>query len=396
MKRSCAALILALSATTATPLMAVAQTEPTVRSSAPDTKDCPNRIRPLKAVTTSEQVASGSSSPTPLPTVDNEFGSCDVVKAKGFEVPDTNASAWMVFNLDNGEVIATKDPHGRYRPASLIKVMLAMVALDELKLKDTYTATSEDASMEGSAVGLIAGESYTNEQLIYGLLLSSGNDAAHALAQELGGDEATLKKVNDLAQEWGMKDTYIADYSGLDQAGMSTSARDLSVAYYNAWQNKTFAKMISTNYVEFPAGAGTTFEVWNDNGLLLNYENALGGKTGYTDDAHHTFVGAKEEDGTRIAAVLLDATTDAGRAWEQADALIDAGFLATGEVGTLVAEDEDDADDEDQDGDDAAEQQAAEPTSKSYGKAPVFAGAGVVLLFILGAITWRLGRKEDA
>ncbi len=394
MKRSCAALILALSATTATPLTAVAQTEPTVRSTAPDTKDCPNRLRPPKAETTSEQVAPGSSSPTPLPTVDNEFGSCDVVKAKGFEVPETNASAWMVFNLDNGEVIATKDPHGRYRPASLIKVMLAMVALDELKLKDTYTATSEDTSMEGSAVGLIPGESYTNEQLIYGLLLSSGNDAAHALAQELGGDKATLKKVNDLAQEWGMKDTYIADYSGLDKAGMSTSARDLSVAYYNAWQNKTFAKMISTDYVEFPAGAGTTFEVWNDNGLLLNDEDALGGKTGYTDDAHHTFVGAKDEDGTRIAAVLLDSTIDAGRAWEQAQALINAGYIATGDVGSLESEDQEEQ--QDQDEGEETTQEAAEPTSKSYGKAPVFAGAGVVLLFILGAITWRLGRKEDA
>ncbi|AZA10818.1 D-alanyl-D-alanine carboxypeptidase family protein [Corynebacterium gerontici] len=408
MKRSCAALVLAFgtitttaTATTATTMLAsiaappqAHAVDPTPRSEAPNTDDCPNKIRPPKAETTSEVVAPGSTSPTALPTVENEYGSCGVTKAKGFSVPDNTAAAWMVFNLDNGDVIATKDPHGRYRPASVIKVMLTMVALKELNLKDTYTATESDTAMEGSAVGLVPGVKYTNEQLLYGVLLSSGNDASHAIAQQLGGDEKTLKKVNELAQQWGMKDTYIADYTGLDKPGMSTSARDIAVAYYQAWQNATFAKMVNTDHVAFPAGEGTTFEVWSDNGLLLNDENGIGGKTGYTDDAHHTFVGAKKEDGTRIAAVLLDTTIDTGRGWEQAQQLIDAGYEAQGTVGSLEQDNDDEATKATSSANNDSEN-VAEPTSKSYGSAPIFAGAGVLALFTLGAITWRLGRQED-
>lgn len=408
MKRSCAALVLALStvtttatATTATTVLAsiaaapmARAADPTPRSEAPNTDDCPNKTRPPKATTTSEVVAPGSTSPTPLPTVDNEFGSCGVTKAKGFSVPEITASSWMVFNLDDGDVIATKDPHGRYRPASVIKVMLAMVALDELKLNGTYTAQTSDVAMEGSAVGLVPGVTYTNEQLLYGVLLASGNDASHAIAQQLGGDEQALKKVRELAKDWGMQDTYIADYTGLDKPGMSTSARDIAVAYYHAWQNRTFANMVNTDHVDFPAGNGATFEVWSDNGLLLNDEDGIGGKTGYTDDAHHTFVGAKKVDGARLAAVILDTTIDAGRGWQQAQKLIDAGYEADGTVGSLQHTSDGDTTTATSSATKDSEDVAA-PTSKSFGNAPIYAGAGVLGLFVLGAITWRLGRRED-
>lgn len=310
--------------------------DPAPRSEAPNTDSCPNATQPPQAEDTSEALQPGQVAPTPPPVVANEFGSCGVTAAAGFVEPENTASAWMVFDLDSGDVIATKDPHGRYRPASIIKVLLALVALQELDLSRTYVATAEDQNQEGSAVGIREGLTYTNEQLMLGLLLNSGNDAAHAIAAQLGGDAATLEKVRAKARELGAVDTYVASYNGLDAPGMMTSARDLAVFYKAAWQNPTFARMVATEKVTFPdKDPGTTFEVWNDNGLFMNDNNGIGGKTGYTDDAHHTFVGAKTVGTRRLAAVVLDTTIDKGRAWEQAQKLIDASSVATGSVGNL-------------------------------------------------------------
>lgn len=244
----------------------------------------------------------------------------------------------MVFNVDTGEVYATKDPHGRYRPASVIKVLLAMLALEEFDLEHKYTATFEDESQIGSAVGLNEGLVYTNRQLLYGLLLNSGNDAAHALASQIGTDEEVVGKINQLARDLGATDTHAASYSGLDAPGMMSSVHDLALFYKKAWQNPVFADMVATEFVQFPGPAQTdTYQVWNDNGLFMNDENGIGGKTGYTDDANHTFVGAKKFGDTRIAAVILDSTIDEGRPWEQAQKLIDAANASGRTVGALVA-----------------------------------------------------------
>lgn len=313
--------------------------DPAPRSEAPNTDSCPFAERPGKALTTSENLAPGQRQPPAPPTVPNEFGSCGVVAPRGYDVPDITASAWMVFDLDSGEVFATKDPHGRYRPASIIKVLLAMVALEELDLNAPYVATKADEDQEGSAVGLKEGLKYTNRQLLLGLLLNSGNDAAHALAQQLGGDGAALEKVRRLARNLGAQDTYVASYSGLDAPGMMSSAVDLARFYRAAWANPTFAEMLRTDYVEMPTTEpDKTYQAWNDNGLFLNDPDGIGGKTGYTDDARHTFVGAKKVGSRRIAAVVLDTTVDKGRAWQQAQMLIDAtSNNLTATVGTLSA-----------------------------------------------------------
>lgn len=185
---------------------------------------------------------------------------------------------------------------------------------------------------EGSAVGLGGGGEYTVDDLLHGLLMVSGNDAAHALAQALGGDEKALKKVNAKAAELGMKDTRAASYSGLDAPGMSTSAWDMGLAYRAAYANPVFTKIISTESYPFPGyttADGTEyegFEVYNDNKLYLNDPDGIGGKTGFTDDAKHTFVGALDRDGRRIMAIVLDTTVDRARAWEQAQQLIHEGY----------------------------------------------------------------------
>ncbi|WP_295804349.1 D-alanyl-D-alanine carboxypeptidase family protein [uncultured Corynebacterium sp.] len=300
------------------------------RTTAPDTDSCPNSLVPAEPSTTSEELAPGQATPTPLPPVDG--AACGVTAPRGFKVnKDVVASAWMVSDLDSGEIIAMKDPNGRYRPASIIKALLALVVIEELPLDQRITATMEDASVEGSAVGIGPEGTYTVEQLLQGLLMASGNDAAHALATALGGDEDALRKVNEKAREIGTRSTVAASYSGLDAAGMSTSAADISLIYREAFANDTFARIVDTEHVDFPGwGEMPGYELWNDNGLYLNDPDGIGGKTGYTEDAQHTFVGAIDRDGRRLQAVILDTTVDHGfRAWEQAQMLLDESYTVT-------------------------------------------------------------------
>jgi D-alanyl-D-alanine carboxypeptidase (penicillin-binding protein 5/6) len=174
--------------------------------------------------------------------------------------------------------------------------------------------------------------------------MHSGNDAAHALAMQLGGMDAAVGKLNTLASKLGGRDTRVATPSGLDGPGMSTSTYDLGLFYRYAWQNPTFAAIVATKTFDFPGhstpetGAHPNYPLENDNKLLYNYPGALGGKTGYTDDAGQTFVGAAERDGRRLVAVLLRGTRQPIAPWEQAARLLDYGFATPPgtRVGVLI------------------------------------------------------------
>lgn len=299
--------------------------DPDWRDEAPRTDDCPNALVPPQARTTSEVPTDGVT-PTVLPQ--HYDGPCGLIAPEGFVVDESvHASAWLVADIDTGDVIAMKDPHGRYRPASIIKVLLALEAIEGLPLDKKVTVSEETESQIGSSVGLGAGGVYTVEQLLHGLLMGSGNDAAHALAQELGGDKATLKVINELASKLGTTDTRASSYSGLDAAGMQTSAWDMGVIYQHAYSDPTFARIVGTEFIDFPGyGDVEGYELWNDNGLFMNDPDGIGGKTGFTDDANHTFVGAMERDGRRLMAVILDTTVEQGRAWEQAQSLLHEAY----------------------------------------------------------------------
>ena len=142
---------------------------PPSREHAPDTDACPQATWPPEPVSTSERAAS---SPTPLAVTYD--GPCGVTVADGYAVPeDVVASAWLVADLDTGDVVAMKDPHGRYRPASIIKVLLALVVIEELSLDDAVDVSTESANQEGSAAGIGEGGEYTVRDLLHGLILNS-------------------------------------------------------------------------------------------------------------------------------------------------------------------------------------------------------------------------------
>jgi D-alanyl-D-alanine carboxypeptidase (penicillin-binding protein 5/6) len=159
---------------------------------------------------------------------------------------------------------------------------------------------------------------------------------------QLGGMQQALEKINVLAAKLGGRDTRVATPSGLDGPGMSTSAYDIGLFYRYAWQNPTFADIVATRTFDFPGhGDHPGYELENDNQLLYKYPGALGGKTGYTDDAGQTFVGAANHDGRRLVAVLLHGTRQPIAPWEQAAHLLDYGFATPQgtQVGTLIEPD---------------------------------------------------------
>lgn len=300
------------------------------------------------AVDSSEVPAAGEP-PLPLvvpptPVGGNALGGCGIITAPGSAPApgDVSAEAWLVADLDSGAVIAARDPHGRHRPASVIKVLVAMASINTLTLNKSVAGTADDAAVEGTKVGVNTGGTYTVNQLLHGLLMHSGNDAAHALAMQLGGMQQALEKINVLAAKLGGQDTRVATPSGLDAPGMSTSAYDIGLFYRYAWQNPTFANIVATRTFDFPGhGDHPGYELENDNQLLYKYPGALGGKTGYTDDAGQTFVGAANHDGRRLVAVLLHGTRQPIAPWEQAAHLLDYGFATPQgtQVGSLVAPD---------------------------------------------------------
>jgi len=328
-------------------MLALAPTALAQPAPAPEANTCPYRESTPPAVDASEIPESGDP-PGPLPvpakaTRGDALSGCGVITAPGTPpLPtDVSAEAWLVADLDTGDVIAARDPHGRHRPASIIKVLVAMQAIRDLPLHKVVPGTQDDANAEGTKVGVGDGGFYSVNDLLHGLLMHSGNDTAHALAMQLGGMDATVTKLNALAGKLGGRDTRVATPSGLDGPGMSTSAYDIGLFYRYAWQNPTFANIVATKDFPFPGRGDGGYPIENDNKLLANYPGALGGKTGYTDDAGQTFVGAADHDGRRLVAVLMRGTRQPIAPWEQAAHLLDYGFAtAPGtKVGTLVAPD---------------------------------------------------------
>src|SRR5689334_19969116 len=326
---------------------------PTVATAEPDgappeAPTCPYRESTPPAVDASAVPESGDP-PAPLPVPAKPMGGdalsgCGVITAPGTPpVPgDVSAEAWVVADIDSGDIIAARDPHGRHRPASIIKVLIATQAIRDLQLHKVVAGTQDDANAEGTRVGVGENGFYSINDLLHGLLMHSGNDAAHALAMQLGGMDAAIGKINDLAAKLGGKDTRAATPSGLDGPGMSTSAYDISLFYRYAWHNPTFADIVATRSFDFPGhGDHPGYELENDNQLLYKYPGALGGKTGYTDDAGQTFVGAANHDGRRLVAVLLHGTRVPIAPWEQAAHLLDYGFSTPQgtQVGSLIAPD---------------------------------------------------------
>ena len=309
---------------------------------------CPQQITPPPPVDLSEVPAPGSPAPLPMSVPNRPVGGplmgvCGLVLPVNAPLPPAGISAtsWLVADANSGEVLAARSPHARHRPASTIKLLTALLAAERLPLNRIVVATQADADQEGSKAGLGPGGRYTVRQLLTGLLLVSGNDTAHALAVQLGGVAETVEQMNELAAGLGALDTRAATPSGLDGPGMSTSAYDLALVFREVLNRPLLTELLSIRQVRFPGfGERPGYVLSNDNKLLRNYPGALGGKTGFTDDARHTQVDAAQRGGRRLIVILMRGEQRPVPMWEQAARLLNYGFaLAPGRpVGRLVDE----------------------------------------------------------
>ncbi|MCZ3386515.1 MAG: serine hydrolase [Actinomycetia bacterium] len=227
--------------------------------------------------------------------------------------PKVKAESWIVADAETGEVLAGKNAHARLRPASALKTLTAITLLPQLNLDDPYRVQWEDANAKGSAVGIVPGSRYTIDELFYGLLLPSGNDAARALASAAGGLRYTVRAMNNVADSLGARNTQAVNPTGLDAPGQVSSAFDLAIFARAGLADRDFRRYVSTVSTAFPAQEPKrdklrqTYMIYNQNPLLLEgYRGVLGVKTGYTTQAGRTFVAAVERGGRTLIVSLMD------------------------------------------------------------------------------------------
>jgi serine-type D-Ala-D-Ala carboxypeptidase (penicillin-binding protein 5/6) len=270
-------------------------------------------------------------------TVNMAAASADSVQPVGSTpIPDGPAQTWIVADLDSGQVLAARDPNVPHPPASTIKVLLARVALDQVSLDSTVVADAADSEVECNCVGIKPGRTYTARQLLDGLLLVSGNDAANTLAHLLGGADVAVAKMNAKAASLGATGTHATTPSGLDGPGGSgaSTAHDLALIFRAAMANPVFAQITAEPSAMFPGDHGNE-PIANQDELLGRYPGAIGGKTGFTDAARKTFVGAAARGGRRLVIAMMYGLVKAGGPtyWDQAGSLFDWGFALNPETG---------------------------------------------------------------
>ncbi len=235
------------------------------------------------------------------------------------EALEVSATAAVLMDADMGQVLYEKNGDRQMLIASTTKIMTALVVLEHAAPDDVITVTP-DHMAEGSSMYLKAGETVRVEELLYGLLLCSGNDAALALTECAGGLTPFVALMNEKAAALGMAHTSFANPNGLDADGHYSTARDMAVLAAAAVENPTFRRICSSRSVTI---GQRTME--NHNRLLRQVEGCVGLKTGYTRAAGRTLVSCTERDGCRLVAVTLQDGND----WADHAALYDYGFRLT-------------------------------------------------------------------
>ena len=367
---------------------------------------CTVRTAPPPPIDHSEVPKPGQPALGPLPMPAKPVGGprmaecADILPANAPPLPAGESSAsWVLADLDSGAVLAARNPHARERPASCLKILTSLVVLDKLSMDTDVEGTQQDANVDGSRVGVGPQGHYTVRQLLTGLIMNSGNDAANALARQMGGVPATLAAMTAKARELGALDTRPTTPSGLDAQGMATSAYDLAVFYRQVIKDPTFAEISRTRLFQWPGhGDQPGFMVSSDNKMLASYPGTIGGKTGFTDDARHTRIAAAERHGRRLVVVLMRGEQHPVAMDTQAARLLDYGFAlpaATPPVGQVVDRAPADTSSGDSDTGDTSDEAAASGAPATHGsrtKALLTIGGGALLGIALSVFIARRRR----
>ena len=232
--------------------------------------------------------------------------------------PETEAKAAIVLHGDSGTVLYEENADEFLPIASTTKIMTALVVLEQCELTDKVEILPEYTDIEGSGMGFEAGEEYTVEELLYGLMLASGNDAAVALACHTAGSVAAFaERMNEKAAALGLRQTHFENPHGLDAEGHGSTARELALLTAAAMENPDFRAIVATD--RRTVGDKTYV---NHNRLLRSYPGAIGVKTGYTMAAGRILVSCAKRDDTELICVTISDPDD----WDDHTALLDWAF----------------------------------------------------------------------
>ena len=243
------------------------------------------------------------------------------------DVPTASAYAYALYCVNTGEFMLSQNGDVRLPMASTTKIMTAILGIEMLQADDeeTVVTVTEDMYAEGSSMYLGAGEKILMSDLVGGMLMVSGNDAANAIALTVGGSfEGFRDMMNEKARDIGLENTSFVTPSGLDAEEHYTTACDLAKLMEYCMENSLFREIdcnqsVTANFIE-PAGKSQTY--YNENRLLREYEYCVAGKTGYTQKAGRTLVSCAEKDGIRLIAVTLNDGDD----WNDHKNMFDYGF----------------------------------------------------------------------
>lgn len=227
-----------------------------------------------------------------------------------YEQPMISGQAGILVDISTGNALFIKAPNNKMKIASLTKIMTAVLILEHKKLTDKVYVDRESANIGENSMGISEGETYTVEELIYGLILNSGNDAAYALSKSAAGSVPTFVEwMNYKAKELGLNDTYFADPSGLDDATYSTPYDLLKLTRY-ALKNQEFKNIVKTTQKELAQDTNDTEHKYllleNQTNLLTSYPGVQGVKTGYTEEAGLCLVTYAINEGHELIGVVLN------------------------------------------------------------------------------------------
>lgn len=238
--------------------------------------------------------------------------------------PNNSAQAATVIDVASGRILYDKNGNQKLPIASLTKIMTAIVAIEAEDLQTEVVASKNAVGVEGSSIYLRQGEKLTLENLLYGLMLRSGNDAAVAIAEHIGGSvEGFAYLMNEKAQYIGLKNSNFVNPHGLDHKSHYSTANDLAILTAYALQNPIFQEIVSTKIRTAPLEGYKWDRKWfNKNKMLRNYAGADGVKTGYTKIAKRCLVSSATRDGRQVVVVVINDGND----WVDSANLLDYGF----------------------------------------------------------------------
>lgn len=223
--------------------------------------------------------------------------------------PGVSATNAVLMNGDTGEVLVEKKAHEKQKIASITKIMTAIIAIESEKMNEMVTASKRAVYTEGSSIYLKQGEKILLKDLVYGLMLRSGNDAAMAISEYVGGSmEGFVHLMNKKARWIGMTNTHFENPSGLDGEAHYSTAYDMALLMRYAMDNKVFQKVTKTETYK----SETHDYSWRNKNKLLTtyYKYCTGGKTGYTKSAGRTLVSTASKEGTDLIVVTLNDPND--------------------------------------------------------------------------------------